>query len=179
MAKGDRDDFAIRMLNAGVLYFNEHWNEIADVIDYNDEWESIKHFTTIKVKPENKITIEKCVQHDDVKQISPGKLVKSISDSGRRIIFIGTRLGPIVLYTESNIRNVSGVRCVSDSRFDKYRLIPPMTKLKFLHKVNIQHLLGETRQEMLESKYPNVHTNNIGFVLETLFDYFNKGNSKG
>lgn len=66
--------------------FSAAYAEIETVIPFNRAWSGgtgyFEHAVVPGIAPE----------------LAPGQLAKSSTPSGRRIIFIGTRLGPIVIY---------------------------------------------------------------------------------
>lgn len=81
-------------------FFMERWDQIVDVVDYNQEWEkpiSPKHRQrrAAELLPYTLSDIDKDVF---LTSLRPGVVVKTMDDHGRKIILVGTRLGPVAVY---------------------------------------------------------------------------------
>lgn len=74
-----------------VEFFTIRWNEIIDTIEFNPEWET-------KIPDYKHTSMDSAVYHSDFTSLSYGKVVRSISDHGRRILAVNTRLGAAVIY---------------------------------------------------------------------------------
>lgn len=74
-----------------VEFFRNRWSEVVDSIDYNTEWE-------IKVSGSDQVCLDLAVNHKDILLLPYGKVVRAISDHGRRVLIVNTRLGAAVIY---------------------------------------------------------------------------------
>lgn len=112
-------------------FFHRRWNEVKEYIDYNPDWERPKaplNVVSLKVDqrglvskreiPEHPTSLDGAVYHPDVVGLEPGKVVRTMDDHGRRLLFVGTRLGPALVYDNG------GARVVYHKRLGSTQLMP-------------------------------------------------------
>ena len=169
----DREHLTRRWLTDGIKYFVEHWNEIVNVLDFDDEWITPPPPNRYKAMAGKYPFIHGCVRLDFIKHLPNGVIFKSISDEGQRIIFVGTRLGPVVLYIHHDLKGNPSVYCVADQRLKHYGLIPMSTNLANpIIKPEIKRLLGTTKRERADKRNLNHYVPNIGTLIETLYEHW-------
>ena len=95
-----------------IAFFNSRWNEITKVIDYNDSWEkTIPPHAEAKKYPSMRqysyTSLGQAIKYSDVKALLPREEAKTMDDHGRKVIFIGTMLGTVVVFWDT---------CTNDQR---------------------------------------------------------------
>lgn len=90
--------------------FSEVFDSITDTLEYNKEWENGAGY------------FDAAVHHKSV-NVKPGEMAKSIDDKGRRIIFVGTRIGNFVVFDRfsTNTNDPENAVFVSNSPRDLFR----------------------------------------------------------
>jgi len=142
MEKAKLEDF----LQDSVTFFHRRWDEIPDVLEYNQNWEKDSpRYQLIGGEP-NRVNpiLNNLVYNIDLQKLPIDKLFKSISDFGIRLIIHNTPLGLICYYEYPNV--FAGVQTpkhfimpVYDLRLTNYGFI---AHVAFTDVFALAHILG-------------------------------------
>lgn len=156
-------------------FFIKRWNEIEDVVDYNPDWErKIRPLKSVHLRvvrtgkviprtpPEFETSLDDVVDRPDAPAVGFGRVVKTMDDHGRRVIFVGTRLGLAVVYEHG------GVRAKYSKRLEETNLVPFWYITSDVLK--LANLIGGT----LPDGDGFIQFSNLGLSFETAYRLMNE-----
>jgi hypothetical protein len=139
-------------------FFNDRWNDIVETTMFSSDWEY--PFS------ENGIPIFwPPIDSVQFRSIPPGRIYRTMHESGQRMLVVGTRLGPAVVYTGKN-KDQEVIMCQFAANallFSGFLAIPTIS----LDVKDVRHLLGTG------PKTPRVlHVANLGEKIEGVYRHF-------
>lgn len=146
------------MSNAPGKIFSNTYDKISKVIEYNPSWENNSESSSF-------ISFNSSV---DLITLVPGELAKSISSSGHRLIFIGTRFGTIVVFDKYKNQSDNGVYMSNTPNyFTLTKLVPkgPISESDMIFLFgswyNIKENIGWAIERMYEDMLRDSSNNNL------------------
>lgn len=140
-----------------IEFFNERWADTTDAIMFQEGWDSPDG-------PNGQVDHWSPIDSVALRAIPLRKVFRSITRSGERFLFVGTRLGPVVVYVAKHERQ--GL-VMNQYSADPVMLSGFMAVPRFLDIAAVRHILGTGPRVRKPLVVPN-----IGDKIEAVYRHF-------
>jgi hypothetical protein len=139
-----------------IEFFNRRWDEITDSTVFPDDWDLpyVEGTTPLTWYP---------IVSPKLNAIPAGKVFRMVHSSKSRMLVVGTRLGPIVVYVAKGKINPPAVLHFA---CDALLLSGFVELSKYMDVAALRHILGMT------SSNPRLSVRNVGEKIESIFKHF-------
>lgn len=141
-----------------VEYFNQLWKEVPNSLKFNMDWPYPFQLGGV-------VLDWSFIDSVQLRSIPPGKIYRTMHKTGERVLILGTRIGPVVVFTAKDNSDVVGVYYYAISSLDNSGFLGSLEPC--LNVEGLRHILGN--EGITNETYRFL---NIGQKIERIYDHF-------